>query len=312
MKRLLLTTSTYGLLAFPAMAADMAPFYRAPPPVAIASWTGPYVGATLGSDWTGSNVTEAVGATFCNPAIAGCTAGPAASAALAAAVPRTFSTSHPGAIGGGSATLPCGLLPYTAGIIQTCGVSDNSHTGRTNGLHLLRGAVRDVTVECERLLEPNEIAVAPAGKLRTLDLVEPIIGKENRGRGEITVRSGDAELPPINPVDAVGDVDLQLAALRHSLDGLFDDRGLLQAGIAAIHDGHREQVILVASRIDTGRHHFARNDLKHRHLFDVRIGWEDDSEAFGNRVEFLPLCGGGTADDNRCQTKAVKRIFDLL
>ena len=91
------------------------------------------------------------------------------------------------------------LLPYAAGVIQTCGVSVNSYTGRTNGLHLLRGAVRDVTVECERLLEPNGIAVAPAGKLRALDLVEPIIGKEHRGRGESAVRPEDAELPAINP-----------------------------------------------------------------------------------------------------------------
>jgi opacity protein-like surface antigen len=53
MKRFLLTTSAC-LLALPAMAAGMAPFYRAPPPDAIVSWTGPYVGATLGGDWTGN------------------------------------------------------------------------------------------------------------------------------------------------------------------------------------------------------------------------------------------------------------------
>jgi outer membrane immunogenic protein len=101
MKRLFLATCAYGLLALPAMAADMAPFYRAPPPVTVVSWTGPYVGVTLGGDWTSGNVTEAVGTTFCNPAVPGCTVGPAASAALAAAVPGTFSTSHSGAIGGG-------------------------------------------------------------------------------------------------------------------------------------------------------------------------------------------------------------------
>src|SRR5262249_4730200 len=94
-----------------------------------------------------------------------------------------------------------------------------------------------------------------------------------------------------------------VAGLRHSLDGLFDDRSLLQAGIAAIHDRHLEQAIVVASRIDTRRHHFAGNDLKHRHLFDVRIGWEDDPEAFGHRVEFLPLRGGRAADNKRRQDK---------
>jgi outer membrane immunogenic protein len=101
MKTFLLATCAYGLLAFPVMAAGMVPFYRAPLPVAVVSWTGPYVGATLGGGWTDSNVTEAVGATFCNPALVGCAAGPAFSNALAAAVPGTFSGSHPGAVGGG-------------------------------------------------------------------------------------------------------------------------------------------------------------------------------------------------------------------
>jgi outer membrane immunogenic protein len=101
MKKHFLAACAYGLLALPATAADMAPFYRAPLPVAVVSWTGPYVGATLGGAWTDSNVTEGVGTTFCTPTVPGCTAGPAASAALAAAVPGTFSTSHSGAIGGG-------------------------------------------------------------------------------------------------------------------------------------------------------------------------------------------------------------------
>ena len=36
----------------------MAPFYRAPPPIPVLGWTGPYVGATLGGGWTDSHVTE--------------------------------------------------------------------------------------------------------------------------------------------------------------------------------------------------------------------------------------------------------------
>jgi outer membrane immunogenic protein len=52
MKKLLLATAAFGVLALPAMAADMnpAPVYRAPPPVPVAifTWTGCYIGGTIG------------------------------------------------------------------------------------------------------------------------------------------------------------------------------------------------------------------------------------------------------------------------
>ena len=74
-------------------------------------------------------VTEAVGATFCNPAIAGCTAGPAASGALAAAVPGTFSTSHSGAIGGGEFGYNWQLGPVVLGF--EADISGSTLTGGT-------------------------------------------------------------------------------------------------------------------------------------------------------------------------------------
>src|SRR5712672_2310077 len=64
------------------------------------------------------------------------------------------------------------LSPHAAGVIQTCGVGVDAYTGRANGLHLLSRAVRDVAVEGERLVEPDGVRVATAGKLRALDLVE--------------------------------------------------------------------------------------------------------------------------------------------
>ena len=101
MKRFLLATCAYGLLALPAMAADMAPFYRAPLPVAVVSWTGPYVGATLGGDWTSGNVTEAVGTTFCNPAVPDASRDLRPAMLLPPPFPALSALSHPGAIGGG-------------------------------------------------------------------------------------------------------------------------------------------------------------------------------------------------------------------
>ncbi len=53
MKKLLL--AGVGLVALvagsPANAADIAPVYKAPPPVAYSSWTGLYVGVALGAKW---------------------------------------------------------------------------------------------------------------------------------------------------------------------------------------------------------------------------------------------------------------------
>src|ERR1700680_5064488 len=49
-------------------------------------------------------------------------------------------------------TAPAPLsLPRAAGVIQPGGVGVNALTGRAKVLHLLRRAVRDVAVECERL-----------------------------------------------------------------------------------------------------------------------------------------------------------------
>jgi outer membrane immunogenic protein len=93
--------SVFALIALPAMAADLAPFYRAPAPFPIAGWTGPYVGATMGGGWVDGNVAESATATICNPALVGCAGGPAYSNALVSAIPTSFGTSHAGFVAGG-------------------------------------------------------------------------------------------------------------------------------------------------------------------------------------------------------------------
>jgi outer membrane immunogenic protein len=60
MKKLLLTTVAFGMLAVPAMAADMnpapAPIYKAPVAVPVCIWCGWYVGANVGGTWGGDSV----------------------------------------------------------------------------------------------------------------------------------------------------------------------------------------------------------------------------------------------------------------
>jgi outer membrane immunogenic protein len=104
MKRFLFTTVAFGVLALPAMAADMnpAPVYRAPvavPVIPFFNWTGLYIGGTAGGAWLNGNAT-AGGTTFCNPTLLGCGANQFSNA-LAAALPASFNNKPAGFIGGG-------------------------------------------------------------------------------------------------------------------------------------------------------------------------------------------------------------------
>jgi opacity protein-like surface antigen len=64
MKKLLTAGITFAaLIATPAIAADMAtkaPLYKAPPPVAVFSWTGCYLGASGGYAWGRSSTTTTI------------------------------------------------------------------------------------------------------------------------------------------------------------------------------------------------------------------------------------------------------------
>jgi outer membrane immunogenic protein len=100
MKRFLLTAVTFGALALPAMAADLAPVYHAP----VWNWTGFYFGGTVGGGWMTSNSTEATTSTFCNTNLIGCgalgTDLNVVSSAFARIIPGTYSTTKAGFLAG--------------------------------------------------------------------------------------------------------------------------------------------------------------------------------------------------------------------
>src|ERR1700749_3422706 len=84
MKKFLLTTAAFGMLALPAMAADMAPApiaYKAPIPVPVCIWCGWYVGVNAGGGWSNDSVNVGASPVFANPL-----AGAGSTTALAAAV----------------------------------------------------------------------------------------------------------------------------------------------------------------------------------------------------------------------------------
>jgi outer membrane immunogenic protein len=59
MKKVLAAFLAASMVAGQAMAADVeAPVYRTPPPLPEFSWTGFYIGGTLGGEWATSDYSE--------------------------------------------------------------------------------------------------------------------------------------------------------------------------------------------------------------------------------------------------------------
>jgi outer membrane immunogenic protein len=98
MRKLFLTTAALGLLGLPAMAADLAPSYKAPGPVPVCTWCGFYVGLNAGSTW-GDDNSVAVTSDLVNDLVAAPASYGAASAA--GALGSVPSGNRSGFIGGG-------------------------------------------------------------------------------------------------------------------------------------------------------------------------------------------------------------------
>jgi len=99
--KLLSVVGVSSLLVIPPLTAPSAanlPVKAPPPrPAPAVSWTGFYLGASVGAGWSDPTTSNSVTATFCNPLLGGC---PAAGPALAAAVPPQFATHANGPLGG--------------------------------------------------------------------------------------------------------------------------------------------------------------------------------------------------------------------
>lgn len=103
MKKFLLTAVAFTAVGLPAMAADLAPVYKAPSPALAPGWTGFYLGGTLGGAWSDTSVDVGTTNTFVNtPALSplGRTAGPASAVAATGSV-GTKTTALTGGVEGG-------------------------------------------------------------------------------------------------------------------------------------------------------------------------------------------------------------------
>jgi len=130
MKKFLLTTMTFGALALPAMAADLAPVYKEQ---VAPSWTGFYFGGTVGGGWMSSDSTTSVTSTSCSVAFNGCNPaffGPVTSNALAAATPGALSNTQGGFLAGVEAGYNWQIGRYVLGIETD--ISGTSISGSTS------------------------------------------------------------------------------------------------------------------------------------------------------------------------------------
>jgi outer membrane immunogenic protein len=100
MKTFLLTAVTLGVMALPAMAADLAPVYKEQ---VAWSWTGFYFGGSVGGGWMTDNSTEAATSTSCNPLFCSPLVIGAAGNALAAGIPGALNTTQAGFLAGAQA-----------------------------------------------------------------------------------------------------------------------------------------------------------------------------------------------------------------
>jgi outer membrane immunogenic protein len=93
MKQLIVAFAALGALVETSLAADIAPYYVAPPPLPVLAWTGFYIGVNAG--WVGSS-----GNTITNAGTDTGSGGLGSAVALGH-IPGTIGMSHSGFIGGG-------------------------------------------------------------------------------------------------------------------------------------------------------------------------------------------------------------------
>src|SRR5262249_7702776 len=79
------------------------------------------------------------------------------------------------------------------------------------------GPVGHSSHEYERLLEADRQRVALRGKRLSFNFVKPLIQIDNRRERTATIRADDAELTPVDPIDAGGNVELDLAPCDRAL-----------------------------------------------------------------------------------------------
>jgi outer membrane immunogenic protein len=146
MKKFLLTTVSFGTLALPAMAADLAPVYKQQ---IVWSWTGFYFGGTVGGGWMTSNSTEAVTSTFCNANLVACRPQDPnlISSAFARIVPGEYSTTKAGFVAGVEAGYNWQVGQFVVGIeTDLSGSGISGSTSISNSTPLFNPNVIPATV----------------------------------------------------------------------------------------------------------------------------------------------------------------------
>lgn len=142
------------------------------------------------------------------------------------------------------------------------------------------------------------------GKRLPLNLVEPSILVEHRGRYAAAVRTEDAQLTAIDPFDQ--GVDLHLAAFGQRLYRMVEDRTFCQAAIGDFSDCYLEHAVVLTGRMDMRFDRSFIGDPVGLGL-DLRFGRKSDREGIVGIPVFLPVLRG-SPPMNTARMKAIGRI----
>ena len=166
---------------------------------------------------------------------------------------------------------------------------------------LLAGAVRAAAGEGQRLLEADVVGgrVLARGERGRFELIEPLVVIEEGDERSAAVSAEDAELAAVDLAHPVRNIDFDLSALAHRLDGMIDDRVLRQTTGGQVDHRHLEHAVALRDRVDVRGRRAAVCGLIGRGL-DLRFGWKRDGEGIVRIAVFLPgLRKGGAARDER-------------
>src|SRR5215813_4494766 len=150
--------------------------------------------------------------------------------------------------------------------------------------------------EIERLVENHRvyIRISASDRRYSLELVQPLLVKEDCHVGEASVGPLDRKLAPVGRADAMRNVELDLVALGQGLDRMTDYGVAVRIGLRQLDNRHLEQAAVQRHGKDARIECAAIGALIGRSL-NLGLCWKRNREGMVRVGIFHPVLGRGRA-----------------